>query len=712
MAPNTKIIVTAGNTLTISKSTLYSCGTQMWDGIEIQPGGNLVLLKGTWIEDAKVAVLSDNNGGIANFDISNTTFNRNYIGVKVENYTSSTLHPGIISRTTFDSRNSITSTVNTPLLDSPYDTQPAEIGVYLYVVNNVRVGVTTNPAAKNNFRYLKTGIYGIAAEYEVYNNDFRNNVPNGWAIVNTKSSKMIAGGNLANQPNNFQNISNGISHTSSSDLSVTDNTFTNINPQGFLFDPSTAIYTFECNNATIELSKNQLNNVVNGFYHLKNSYTTYYVAYNTFNTFTGKAVACIENNKGSIDVFQNQFTGVQSLFYSGNTAVYVAGTAITFPTSAVVTINENNINKINKGIHVVTVNQPIIENNNITFNNTIYPTLTDFYFGIRTQNCQREEIHLNTVDKIGSNPVAGYENALNGISVETSGNIPTVTENTVKKMGSGFRFRGFVGGANFRCNTMNNDRYGLVLDYANIGNQGEAPSIAYPNGMASNNVWSSSHMVEGESAVKGIGIKFSPAFYTRSSSYPWTPSVYDVSPINTILTCNNIISIPLLVISAEEKCQLDFNAYKIGKIPRLAKIARNENPFDQVLGNERFMMQEAVLRGVISDSLVIDTTLQDGRDLQMYIDTLALTNVSKLIEVTTLFARGDTLLAEAKNQSINPKECADAYHKMVNEIYFRTWAKNVFEFTPTDSAVLYNIAVQDPLYKTHLFVVLPFTMPG
>jgi hypothetical protein len=95
--------------------------------------------------------------------------------------------------------------------------------------------------------------------------------------------------------------------------------------------------------------------------------------------------------------------------------------------------------------------------------------------------------------------------------------------------------------------------------------------------------------------------------------------------------------------------------------------------------------------------LVIDTTLQDGRDLQMYIDTLALTNVSKLIEVTTLFARGDTLLAEAKNQSINPKECADAYHKMVNEIYFRTWAKNVFEFTPTDSAVLYNIAVQDPL---------------
>lgn len=600
MAPNTKIIVTAGNTLTISKSTLYSCGTQMWDGIEIQPGGNLVLLKGTWIEDAKIAVLSDNNGGIANFDISNTTFNRNYIGVKVENYTSSTLHPGIISRTTFDSRNSITSTVNTPLLDSPYDTQPAEIGVYLYVVNNVRVGVTTNPAAKNNFRYLKTGIYGIAAEYEVYNNDFRNNVPNGWAIVNTKSSKMIAGGNLANQPNNFQNISNGISHTSSSDLSVTDNTFTNINPQGFLFDPSTAIYTFECNNATIELSKNQLNNVVNGFYHLKNSYTTYYVAYNTFNTFTGKAVACIENNKGSIDVFQNQFTGVQSLFYSGNTAVYVAGTAITFPTSAVVTINENNISKINKGIHVIGVGRPIIEKNNITFNANIFPTLLEFYFGIRTQNNAREEIHLNHVDKIGANPSAAVVNALYGVSVETSSGNPYVSENTVKKMGNGFRFRFFYDGADFRCNTMTNNWFGLTIDNAKIGDQGAAPSAAQPNGLASDNYWTDPSIIGSPTAVKGLGTIYSPAFYTRSAGYGFTPINTHISPLSTIQTVGGLpISLPgSYLTSADKLCQTICYDPATCKIPKLAKIARNETPYDQILGNERFLMHEAVLKSV------------------------------------------------------------------------------------------------------------------
>jgi hypothetical protein len=108
-------------------------------------------------------------------------------------------------------------------------------------------------------------------------------------------------------------------------------------------------------------------------------------------------------------------------------------------------------------------------------------------------------------------------------------------------------------------------------------------------------------------------------------------------------------------------------------------------------------MHEAVLKSVWQDSLMLDTTTTDGRDLRHFIDTVSLTNVGLVVEVSKLMAQKDTLAAEQLNQSINPKECADAYHKMVNEIYFRTWAKNVFEFTPTDSAVLYNIAVQDPL---------------
>ena len=697
MAPNTKIIVLPGAKLTINKSKLYSCGTDMWDGIEIRPGGRLILQNNSVIEDAKTAVLSDNNGGVANFTIKNSTFNRNYIGIKVQQHQTGTQHPGTILSTTFDSRPSTTTTTNTRFLDAPYQGQTAETGIELNSVNNFFVGNTTTPAAKNKFHYLKKGIHALNSTYTVYNNEFSDNAPKGWAIYNLKSSKTFVGGSGTNQPNTFKNLYNGISHRSSSDLLVENNTFTNINlPNILLGSNAVSVYTFECNSATITLQRNQLSNVTNGFVHFKNADARYTVKDNSFNIFTGKAVAGIENNRGNIDVVNNTMNNNQNFIYSGNTGVYVAGTGNTIFTSTVLKIYNNNITKANKGIHVINIGKPEIENNNITFGANIFPSLSEFYFGIRTQNCQREEIQLNTVNKIGSNPIAGYENSLYGISVETSGNIPAVSENTVKKMGSGFRFRGFYDEADFRCNTMTSNWYGLTIDNAKIGEQGAAPSSAQPNGLAGDNFWTDPSLIGSSTAVIGLGAIFPAAFYTRSAGYNFTPEPFHQSPLNVILTGSNFPSINFLN-NAPQNCQTICYDPTTCKIPKLAKIARNETPYDQILGNERFLMHEAVLKSVWLDSLVLDVNTTDGSDLQQFIDTISLTNVGLVVEVNRLMAAKDTLAAEQLNQSINPKECADAFHKMVNEIYFRTWAKNVFEFSTADSSALTDIAVQDPL---------------
>ncbi|MBE7443599.1 MAG: T9SS type A sorting domain-containing protein, partial [Flavobacteriales bacterium] len=698
MAPNTKIIILPGKTLNISKSELYSCGTDMWDGIEIRPGGRLILQNKSVIEDAKIAVLSDNNGGIANFIIRNSTFNRNYIGIKVQQHQTGTPHPGTIQSTTFDSRPSTTTTTNTRQLDAPYQNQTAETGIELSSVNSFVVGSVSSPTAKNTFKYLLKGIHALNSVYTVYNNEFSDNAQKGWAIYNYKGVKTIVGGSGNNQPNLFKNLWNGISHVSSSDLLVENNTFNNINEQipFSLISSSVAIYTFECNNASIQLSKNQLNTVATGFKHFKNDKATYKAIDNVFSTFTNQAISCIENRYGNIDVRTNNFTGGANPLYLSNTAVYVAGTGNTFLTSSVVKIYDNTISRINKGIHVINIGRPEIYRNAINFAANISPLINEWYKGVQTQNCAREEIHNNTIDKTGSNPSAAVVNALYGISLETSSN-PAVSENTVKKMGNGFRFRGFYDEADFRCNTMTNNWFGLTIDNAKIGDQGEAPSAAHPNGLAGDNTWTDPTIIGSTTAVKGLGTIYPAAFYTRSAGYNFTPEPFHQSPLNVILTGSTSFPLITFLTTADQNCQTICYDPTTCKIRRLAKIARNENPFDQVLGNQRFMMQEAVLRGVISDSLVMDTTTQDGRDLQMFIDTLALTNVGKLVEVTTLFARGDTTLAEALNLSINPAACADAYHKIVNEIYFRTWAKNVFEFSPTDSTVLYDIAIQDPL---------------
>ncbi|MCC7331848.1 MAG: T9SS type A sorting domain-containing protein [Flavobacteriales bacterium] len=702
MAPNTKIIVLPGARLIINKSKLYSCGTDMWDGIEIQPGGELILNR-SLIEDAKVGVLSDNLGGISKFTISNSLFNRNYTGVKVVNYSSTNPHPSSISNTTFDSRPSITSTSNSRLLDAPYQTQTAEIGVELYAVNSILIGNTGNPALKNKFKYLYKGIYSFNSNYTCYNNEFSDNAPKGWAIYNHKKNKAVIGGIGTNQANVFKNLYNGISHTSSYDLWVENNVFFNINlPNTFFGSNAVAVYTNECNNATITLQKNSLLNIANGFVHFTNADAKFLAKENSFNLFTGKAISATENRMGTVDVLINSMTNNQSILYSGNTAVYVAGTGNTFTTSTVLKIENNSIARANKGIHIINIGNPQVMNNSISFAANIFPTLSEFYFGIRTQNCQREEIHLNTIEKIGSAPLAGYENALYGISVENSASNPSLTENTVKKTGSAFRFRGFYTGAGYRCNTMTNNWFGLVIDNANIGNQGEAPSVANPNGLASDNSWTNPSLIGSSTAVKGYGTSFSPAFYTRvPGGYPFTPENPHISPFPltpyTILTASNTPLTINFLNQADELCQTVCYDPATCKIPKLAKIARNENPFDQIQGNQRFLMHEQVLKAVWADSLVPDVNTTDGQDLQAFLDTIALSNVGLTAEVHRLMSAKDTLAAEQLNASINPKECADAFHKTVNEIYFRTWAKSVFEFSPSDSTTLTNIALQDPL---------------
>jgi hypothetical protein len=132
--------------------------------------------------------------------------------------------------------------------------------------------------------------------------------------------------------------------------------------------------------------------------------------------------------------------------------------------------------------------------------------------------------------------------------------------------------------------------------------------------------------------------------------------------------------------------------------PSLGKIARNEAPFDAITGTERYLLHEGLLRGVLSDSIPPDTTTIDGLDVQTFInDALVNTNMGKLVNVGILYGDGDTTGAMALNASIAAVSCVEDYHKIVNSIFFNTWAVGNFELTPAESLALYDIAVQDPL---------------
>jgi Secretion system C-terminal sorting domain len=80
------ITVNSNQTLTLDNAQLTIGCALMWEGIKVKPGATLVTKNYTTIQDAIVAVRCDN----ANWQLSNTTFNKNGQDVVLENVNSST----------------------------------------------------------------------------------------------------------------------------------------------------------------------------------------------------------------------------------------------------------------------------------------------------------------------------------------------------------------------------------------------------------------------------------------------------------------------------------------------------------------------------------------------------------------------------------------------------------------------------------------------
>lgn len=701
-APNTNITIQPGVTLTINKCKLYTCSNQMWDGINILPGGNLIILN-SLIEDAKTAILSDNTGAIANFNVDKVTFNRNYIGIKVINFVSGTLHPGKIINSDFDSQPSSVQ-IASSILDAPYNTQIAQIGIELNGVNYIQIGDATSPGLKNKFRYLRVGIRAQASKYYCYNNDFQNNstvapacvvsgVKCGWAIWNTKTVAFI-GGTATNQNNNFKNIRNGIYHEDGIRLDVINNTFHDIGPTSTL--QGTAIYTTGfTQDGPVNIDGNDFKNVKTAVHHFTNPLSIFKVTNNLFKNFN-RGVWCVNNQKECIYIIQNDFNQGPTSLFSGTTGITVENTSTMF-SGILVWVESNTIFKVNTGILFRNIQKPFAKSNTVGFANIT--STTGAYFGIKTQGCDGEVISQNNVYKQGA-PLSSnsYENVMYGISVETNLTGTYVSENTTQKLGTGLRFRSyFNANSSIKCNIMDKNRSGMTLDNVNIGAQG-TPN---PGGTANDNSWDQpSGTTAGAVSIRGIS-NTPIAFYTRGSvtqQYPWSPTA--IVPASAIQSNNSspVFPINALGILTPQTCNnICYNPPCTHQ--QLAKIARNQAPFNTVVDESKFILQEALIRSVLTDTIAPDTTTADGRDLQRFVDTsLTNNNAGKIALINQKFVQGDTLAAISINAAINPKSCADDYRKIVNAIFLNTWGVGNFNISSTDSTILYSIASQDPLY--------------
>lgn len=168
-------VVAQNATLYIESSTLKACGNTLWGGISMDntsnnTQGSLIKVYNSTIMQANTAVNVSNENATtyATFDIYNTTFDQNYIGLKAYRGASSVHAPGLVRRSRF---------YCTSTLLAPFTNQKSIVGIHVLLVNNLfNVGKSTdtNPADFNIFDGIACGIYSKGSTTFVYSSIFRN----------------------------------------------------------------------------------------------------------------------------------------------------------------------------------------------------------------------------------------------------------------------------------------------------------------------------------------------------------------------------------------------------------------------------------------------------------------------------------------------------------------------------------------------------------
>lgn len=177
---NHSIIVLTGSTLTITgASHLHAC-YQMWQGIILRPGANIVVNGNSLIEDAYTAI-NCVSAPAATISLTNTIFNKNQIAVLAQTWAGALSFSMVNCRITCRQLPPApTVAMLTPgfltglpqaSLMAPLTGQRAFSGVQFINGGTISIG---SPGATNIFDYLDHGIIGVNTNFIVRNNRFQN----------------------------------------------------------------------------------------------------------------------------------------------------------------------------------------------------------------------------------------------------------------------------------------------------------------------------------------------------------------------------------------------------------------------------------------------------------------------------------------------------------------------------------------------------------
>ena len=532
MAPTVSITVANGAVLTVNGSWLHACGGcsgSMWQGIDVQYGGTLVIENYSIIEDAISAVAvapTTFSTTVANYRISNTIFNNNTAGItlnqnngnlsgsevyntvftcrKISNHTISSANFNAIKKDIRLATPTYTSSVNPT--DLTLAGARAQYGMYINKVfaAKANINIGSGSVANNLFDNLDYGIFAIKSNVVAKNCRFQNltgnsynyptNAPIGVGIYsyqNDVTNTLLTAGNSTITLNNterdtFVNCLEGIYTYGVLSEFVNNNYFDNeitypvstCTTQGAHVTGLYGVCNYQFATTSSPTNVEQLNFANNT---CKNYATAHFLDFCKINNTAQASIYFISNTIGSYTTAlgANNYCNYglmlqQSGTFGANTGVQANAIDIVSNSITNVTTNCINVNSVNSA--TATAGFMLIQKStdlSVQYANTY---TSSGVAAIKISNSNFIKVSDNTsIHSLNSGTYSATNNQfIAGVYVTQSIN-STINCNHVTNMGEAFTWDGSSHSSTWKENTMNNSRYGLVLRGQGVmGDQGSA----------------------------------------------------------------------------------------------------------------------------------------------------------------------------------------------------------------------------------------------
>ena len=675
MAPNAKIRIDPGYTLTINNTTIQGC-LAMWDGIFANSNTENIIISNSSFSDAVYGVISKYGG---NLTLTNDDFFDNLYDVQLINNKSQSLPippPAFTPASITIYGSNFGNSSNALSLKKPYLNNQTIANINIKKMEDVQIG---NAAQTSNTFY--NSIHGITiynSKVKIINNAF-NDIVNQMYPSPDMEKGAIAINSISTY--NMENIGN----VTIGGITITDgNEFNN------------CYHSINSNNCKVSISNNifsgghqsiDIYNFMNGTEVLNNTFKDIYF---------GVRVNNLLGVNRKILVKDNYFGGQTENSYTS--------------------ISREAINLINCSSQINSSIKSQIANNTIKFTGQ----KTYLTSGIRIQNCTGIMVNSNFIARGVTSPSilnSDWDKTI-GIRVAKCAGAQ-ITDNYIYGFGKSVTTYGNLTGTQFSCNEFIIYKYGFYWDmFTALSNQGVA-------GVNNNHdKWATLSSISGNQKLADITVSTGNIinnsnilwYYYSSDPAQYIPNSFTFGVHNLIPTLNTTDDI--LCVGGSGSGGNGGSGTSTGggsstnsTSPVLSLLDDIEDPeqrdflLQDILDGEQYIELENEYRAYdaefLYNMLAEDTTMMflggdRDSDYQDFFDSIQQANIGEFYDVYRLIEAGEYAEAASLNSSIIPEQDIYLNLKTVLGIYLNTWCIGRYELTVEEYETLYDIATLTP----------------